>query len=348
MTKASTRCAARMEDGGRKVQGIAKIGHDPFMKTWKHAKHQSYPVRLNNKSREMETMFSRNGAFGIFLMLACISCHAFNTQLNPPTRSLAAPGLCRRPKTALSMGLDMVTYMRVEWISAALCTNQTPRAADVCLQIGCEDGRGVTFIPRTIQELITSTVEPDGVMPVKVKRQLTQQQQTRNAGVVTFKDQKADDLKETPDESVDVVISLAAAARMIETGLDWKKSVQEAARVLKPGGRLLFVEQADLEGDSYLDYLDKLGLEVADSEQEGEEERFPIFEEVGYDDVDLVLVPHVAGVALKSMDAGMTAAERLAKEAKAEEERLAEISIEAYERGIKKRKKKKTAKAAEE
>jgi SAM-dependent methyltransferase len=246
------------------------------------------------------------------------------------------------------MGLDMVTYMRVEWISAALCTNQTPSSADVCLQLGCEDGRGVTFIPRTIQELITSTVEPDGVMPIAVNRQLSQQQKTRNAGVVIYKDQRADDLKETPDESVDIVISLQAAARMIETGLDWKKSVAEAARVLKPGGRFLFVEQPDLKGESYLDYLDNLGLELNDAENDDQEERFPVFEEVGYDDVDLVLVPHIAGVALKSMLAGMTASERKAKDAKAEEERLADIQISAYERGIKKRKKKKKVKKEEE
>eukprot|EP00980_Cylindrotheca_fusiformis_P023836 scaffold11043_cov122-Cylindrotheca_fusiformis.AAC.3 len=289
-------------------------------------------------------MPSHSGVFGFLAMLAaCLSCDAFSSGLlmYPPSFA-STPMVCRRPTTALSMGLDMVTYLRVEWISAALCTNQTPRAANVCLQLGCEDGRAVTFIPRTIQELITSTVEPDGVMPISVTRQLSQQQKTRNAGVVTFKDQRADDLKETPDESVDVVISLQAAARMIETGLDWKKSVDEAARVLKPGGRLLFVEQTDLEGESYLDYLDNLGL---GSEDEDNEERFPTFEEVGYDDVDFVLMPHVAGVAIKSIDAGMTAAERAAKEARLEEARLAEISIDAYERGIKKRKKKKKKKA---
>jgi SAM-dependent methyltransferase len=295
-------------------------------------------------------MFSSQ-VLSVFLMLSFMSCQAFNAQLKPPSTISSRPSLSCRSPTALGMGLDMVTYLRVEWISAALCTNQTPVAADVCLQIGCEDGRGVTFIPRTIQELITSTVEPDGIMPVKVKRQLTQQQQTRNAAVINFKDQRADDLSETPDESVDIVISLQASQRMIETGLDWKKSVQEAARVLKPGGRLLFVEATDLNGDSFLDYVDNLGLEVPDTaegENDEKEERFPVFEEVGYDDVDLVLIPHVAGVALKSMDAGMTASERQAKEAKVEEDRLGEIAISAFERGIKKRKKKKKAKKADE
>ena len=62
--------------------------------------------------------------------------------------------------------------------------------------------------------------------------------------------------------------------------------------------------------------------------------------------MDLVLVPHVAAVFVKSEDAGLTAAERAAKESKLEEERLAEVSITAFERGLKKRKRKKKKKAA--
>lgn len=245
--------------------------------------------------------------------------------------------------TALSMGLDMVTYMRTEWVSAALCTNQTPREADVCLQLGVEDGRAVTFVPRTIRELITSTVEADGVLPLSTRRQLKQQQERRNAARVTYVDQRADDLKETKDESVDVVISLQAAARMVENGLDWKKSIQEAARVLKPGGRLLFVEQTELEGENYLEYVE--GLYTIDGTiPEDADKRVPMFE-VGSDEVDLVLVPHVAGVALKADDAGLTPQELAKKAARAEKERLAELSIEAFERGRKKRRKKKDNKA---
>ena len=233
----------------------------------------------------------------------------------------------------------MITYLRTEWVSAALCTNQTPRAADVCLQLGVEDGRAVTFIPRTIRELITSSAEADGKLTVSARRQLKQQQERRKAATVTYVDQPADDLRETADESVDIVVSLQAAERMMENGLDWKKSIREAARVLKPGGRLLFVEKTDLAGESYLDYVDTL-YNLAGEVPEDTEDLSPIFE-VGYDDVDLVLTPHIAGVAIKSEDAGLTAAQRAKKVAQLEKERVAEISIEAYERGIKKRRKKK-------
>ena len=238
------------------------------------------------------------------------------------------------------MGLDLVTYIRTEWISAALCTNQTPRSADICLQLGVEDGRAITFIPRTIRELITSSAEPDGKLTMSARRQLKQQQERRKAATVTYVDQRCDDLRETPDASVDVVISLQAAARMLENGLDWKKSVIEAARVLKPGGRLLFVEQTELAGESYLDYVENL-CDVDDTVPIAEDdERVPIFE-VGFDEVDLVLVPHIAGVAVKSEDAGLTAEELSKREEEEKKDRLADLSIAAYERGIKKRRKKK-------
>ena len=246
-----------------------------------------------------------------------------------------------RTKTSLYMGLDMITYLRTEWISAALCTNQTPRSADICLQLGVEDGRAVTFIPRTIRELVTSSVESDGKLTISARRQLKQQQERRNAATVTYVDQRCDDLIETKDESVDVVISLQAAARMLENGLDWKRSIREAARVLKPGGRLLFVEQTEIAGESYLDYVQNL-YDVSDDTLEGDYGgRAPIFE-VGFDEIDMVLTPHIAGVAIKSEDAGLTAEELARKEEEARKDRLADLSIEAYERGIKKRRKKKS------
>jgi SAM-dependent methyltransferase len=165
--------------------------------------------------------------------------------------------------------------------------------------------------------------------------------------------QRADELTETADESVDVVLSLQAAARMVEKGLDWKKSVREAARVLKPGGRFLFVEQTNLDGENYLDYVGNLGIpesvelssdENDDDNEDDDEEYYPTFECIGYDDVDLVLTPHVAAVFVKSEDAGLTPAERAARAAKLEEERMAEASIAAFERGLKKRKRKKKSK----
>jgi len=295
-------------------------------------------------------------AVALHLLLACTS-EAFaparssfvGSSLRPdnhhePSLTIGRPA--STASTQLKMGLDLVTYLRVEWVSAALCTNQTPRAADVCLQLGVEDGRAVTFIPRTIRELITSSAEKDGKLTLSARRQLKQQQDRRQAAKVTYVDQRCDDLKEVKDESVDVVISLQAAARMLENGQDWRKSIREAARVLKPGGRLLFVEQTELDGESYLEYVEN--LYTLDGEiPEDVDERVPIFE-VGSDVVDLVIIPHVAGVALKSELAGLSPRELAKRESDAEKERIADLSIEAYERGIKKRKRKKKKGASKE
>jgi SAM-dependent methyltransferase len=140
---------------------------------------------------------------------------------------------------------------------------------------------------------------------------------------------------------------------MAENGLDWKKSIAEAGRVLKPGGRFLFVESADVGGDSYLEEVMRYSVGIgekedegendgAESEEESEEETEstttrPIFSEVGFDNVDMVLQPHIAGVAIKALDADLTAEQRADKKSREEEDRLAELSLSAFERGSKKR-----------
>jgi len=163
-------------------------------------------------------------------------------------------------------------------------------------------------------------------------------------------DQPADDLKETEDESVDIVISMQAAQRMLENGQNWKKSISEAARVLKPGGRFLFVEQTEVDGEKYIEAIAAVADNLMDKtevEVEGEEggetvtETYPVFELVGYDDVDLVIVPHIAGVVQKTEYAGLTKDEIDKKSAVDEKARIADLSISAFERGLKKRKKKK-------
>ena len=251
----------------------------------------------------------------------------------------------------LSMALDPVSYLRTEWVSAALCTNQTPRSADVCLQLGTDDGRAVTFIPRTIREFITSSPEESGIVSVSVERQLKQGRERRGTDTkLTIVNQRADELSQVQDDTVDIVLSLQAAAKLAENGLDWKKSVQEAARVLKPGGRLLFCEQVEINGENYLEYAQGL-MSVNGQVPENEEERFPIFEEGGADTVPMCPIPHIAGVAIKSENAGLTLAQaqRKAKEARVEKERLAEISIDVFESQGKRRsrKKKKTDKEEE-
>lgn len=153
---------------------------------------------------------------------------------------------------------------------------------------------------------------------------------------------------------------------MVENGYDWKKAVREAGRVLKPGGRFLFVESAEVGGESFLEEVLSLSSEGGENEatvdeseistgstsaasadndnDEPSENNNIIFSEVGFDNVDLVLQPHVAGVAIKAMDADLTMQQRLEKRSQEEEDRLADLSLSAFERGSKKRRRKKVKK----
>ena len=153
---------------------------------------------------------------------------------------------------------------------------------------------------------------------------------------------------------------------MAANGMDWRRGVQEAARVLRPGGRFLFVEACEVgPGEGYLDFLtavsgysaeykgggdeDAGAAPVAGGDGEGGEDgegadSAPLFEEVGYDQVDMVLQPHIAGVAIKAADADLTTQEKAALAAQQESDRLADMSLVAFERGIKRRKRKKKKK----
>lgn len=308
--------------------------------------------------------------FGLsVLLLSAWGCDAFvpvpskllsarATTSTEPSPASSAVVSVRRSKEHSSrsttrLHLDLVSYLRTEWIAAALFTNQTPRSADVCLQLGTEDGRAVTFIPRTITTLITSSADADGKITVGATRQLKQNQETRRACKVQIVDQYADDLVETNDESVDVVVSYLCAQRLADNGRDWKASIREAARVLKPGGRLLWVEQTELPGGDYLQYLENLytqsnvekptvteGDEASSEEEKEDDGLYAVWEDIGWDDVDLVLTPHRAGVAIKAIDPAVIAT----MEEDEMQTKMADLSLSTFERGIKKRKKKKKKK----
>ena len=328
-----------------------------------------------NKRRQ----FGLSQLVGLLLLLSLSTSHAFappihtiqslkstiqttSSTKSPPPPPFT-PNYTTRKNTISSAPLrmannmDMVTYLRTEWIAAALCTNQTPRSADVCLQLGTEDGRLVTFVPRTIRQIITSSAEKDGTISVGARRQLKKNEEIRKCAKVKIVEQPADDLFEVEDNSVDVVISLQCAQRMVDNGRDWKKGVREACRVLKPGGRLLWVEQTTLNGESYLDYLENLYTQTSSDDkvmmttttEEGPEggvanpTLYPTFDDIGWDDVNLVLIPHTAGVAVKAFDPAA-----IETEEQKEKARMDDLSLTAFERGIKKRKKKKKKKAGEE
>ncbi|EJK59592.1 hypothetical protein THAOC_20159 [Thalassiosira oceanica] len=298
----------------------------------------------------MMTSMAVNAAVAVSLLFA--SASAF-TPAPKSGRTFATSTYS--PSTRLN-AMDPVTYLRTEWVSASLCTNQTPRSADRVLQLGSDDGRIVNFVPRTVREIITSSAEPEnGGLTVACERQLKQMVR------ICERSAPADDLTDVKSSSIDVVVSLQAAERMDERGYDWKKSIKEAARVLKPGGRFLFVEPEQVGGESYLDYVrdvsdvvlkirgasdeeitGEIKSESGTSDLDGDEESTaPLFEEVGYDQVDMVLQPHLAGVAIKALDADLTPEQKFQLAREEDSDRLAEMTLNAFERGSKSRRRRK-------
>lgn len=65
-----------------------------------------------------------------------------------------------------------------------------------------------------------------------------------------------------------------------------------------------------------------------------------VFEDVGFDPVDLTLVPHMAGVATKAEDAGITKKEKERRDREKLEDKSKERAFAAFERGRKKKRKK--------
>lgn len=65
---------------------------------------------------------------------------------------------------------------------------------------------------------------------------------------------------------------------------------------------------------------------------------------MGYDDVDLVIVPHVAGVVFKSENGGLTMAQIKKRSKNNKKEKRSEVSISVLERGVRRRRKKKKSK----
>ena len=104
-------------------------------------------MRIGLPSTRRNTMMRTPRVVALLALLQCLVADGFMVTRNQAhfakplksTTTTLTSTRCRgTTKTALMMGLDMVTYLRTEWVSAALVINQTPMAADTCFQLGCE------------------------------------------------------------------------------------------------------------------------------------------------------------------------------------------------------------------
>jgi SAM-dependent methyltransferase len=114
------------------------------------------------------------------------------------------------------------------------------------LEIGSGTGLNLPHLPADLDEL--HLVEPDAPMRSVLERRL--ERSGRHARVV---DASAERLP-LPDESVDTVVSTLVLCTVDRPDV----ALQEVVRVLRPGGRLLFVEHVRSESASLAAWQDHL------------------------------------------------------------------------------------------
>mmetsp|Transcript_22827 Transcript_22827/g.40709 ORF Transcript_22827/g.40709 Transcript_22827/m.40709 type:complete len:113 (+) Transcript_22827:200-538(+) len=108
---------------------------------------------VTTPSDRSATIHRNNVLLSLFLVLIS-SLSITDAFVSPASYSPRGITTATTVTTKRQMALDPVTYLRTEWVSAALVTNQTPRSADKVLELGCEDGRIVNFVPRTVRSVL--------------------------------------------------------------------------------------------------------------------------------------------------------------------------------------------------
>ena len=301
--------------------------------------------------------------------------------------------------TALQASTDPVSYWRVEYVSSAMLSNQIPRSASTVLQLGTVDPKAVYYLNKDVNKLLchpSYSAVQGGVSP-RANRQLTQAKERRGGmdklELVCLRTERLDGratkqggfLYGVDDNSVDAVVFCEVLEEIIEfyakpkasasiLGSDewFRNLLEELNRVLKVGGRLVFVEKRDIAGllpgpsavplvgaieGMRMDGSFKLFADGETEGMEGDDERemdevdlgtYSLFD-VAYDQIDFCPTPHVAGVAIKR-----SIEEPFEEEEESEPERVlniqerieyekrvqgAELAIAAFEKGRKKRKK---------
>ena len=166
-----------------------------------------------------------------------------------------------------------VVYWRVQFITASMIGRHVPPGARRVLEYGVGQGRNLYYYPKNTGMVVG--VDPDAKEDLLIQVSVA-------AGVpFVAKAQPCEAPNNQPDGSVDAVITTGA----LGTSEDPAAIVREAARALKPGGPLVFVEDMSFSKGGVID-----AVEALDD-----------FERAEYDDgwATLPLLPHAIGVAVK-------------------------------------------------
>ena len=189
------------------------------------------------------------------------------------------------PLLAILGGLGIykaVVYWRVQFITASMIGKHVPPGARRVLEYGVGQGKNLYYYPKSVGMVVG--VDPDA------KEDLLIQVSVASGVPFVAKKQALDADSGQADASVDAVVSTGSLGKV----RDPEMLLREAARVLKPGAPLVFVEDLGTLNEKR-DVLDALTKSVAAE---------TLFERAQYDDLwaTLPLAPTAIGVAVRKGD----------------------------------------------
>lgn len=210
------------------------------------------------------------------------------TGLPPPVLGDLAEGSFLSPLVpllAILGGLGVykaAVYWRVQFITASMIGKHVPPGARRVLEYGVGQGKNLYYYPKSVGMVVG--VDPDA------KEDLLIQVSVASSVPFVAKKQALDADSGQTDASVDAVVTTGSLGKV----RDPEALLREAARVLKPGAPLVFVEDLGTLNEKS-DVLDAL-TKSATAEK--------LFEPAQYDDLwaTLPLAPTAIGVAVRKGD----------------------------------------------
>lgn len=170
------------------------------------------------------------------------------------------------------VGYLVYLYSQIEYITAAMLSRHVPAQSSV-IQVG-GGTKELFYYPKSTEKVV--------VVGENVNKGLMEQGGVQAGTPTICKDTNPSEMRFAGTSTVDTVVCIRAFSQL--GSLTGQGFLMEAARVLKPGSKLIFVEQASSGILSALSTKSKQ------------------FEQVEYDQFLEGLYPHVAGVAIKSKD----------------------------------------------
>lgn len=189
-----------------------------------------------------------------------------------------------------------IVYFRMQYIVAAMLGRHVPRGGARVVDLNIGPGRNLYYLPKDVIQVIA--IDPKG------SQQLLQNQAIQ-AGIPVEVRTRDFESTQFPSESFDAVISVYGITE--KRGKKISSVLKEAARVLKPGKPLIFVESTESENPLLLP-LQTIWWEALRILGRGERYRgnlveaikaTPGFKNIEFDRILEFQDPHVVGVAIK-------------------------------------------------